>query len=185
MAELFILFVVLFSLSTLDPVKFTSFEDAPSETTKQVSSLSQKEIKAELKGIVDNLPKDLQTQLIVSHDPRGVTLEIDGGLCFSSGSIDLEDEIKLLLDKTAVLMSSPKDNRGIVITLNSDSGQIQDDDFDVVRASKIINYLINNYNVSSKRLSLEVYPNKPEVDTIRTLKKGPERNKINLIFETH
>ena len=119
MTLLFAFFVLLFSMSTLDPVKYSAFQNANADktggATEGPQELSQAEIKSELQDIVDDTAQEIKEklknsvesnsslsdmqkeakiaeieeddQLKVTHDPRGVALEIDGEICFGSGSI--------------------------------------------------------------------------------------------------
>ena len=115
MTLLFAFFVLLFSMSTMDPVKYSAFQNAQADKKGGESQAegegapikSQVEIKEELEKMVTSLESDIKDKMIekiesselnerikkekikeieeneplkVSHDPRGVALEIDGKL---------------------------------------------------------------------------------------------------------
>ena len=84
MTLLFAFFVMLYSMSSPDPVKMSQIEDAMmKEAGLEGTIQSQNEIKEEFEKIVENL--DLENVANVIHDPRGVALEMDGDICFGSG----------------------------------------------------------------------------------------------------
>ena len=204
MTLLFAFFVLLFSMSTLDPVKYSAFQNAQADkeggTSKSSTSpLSQVEIKQELldvsteeiskkieaKTIAEkekelkntNLTPDQMTKQIddtkneleealktpfkVSHDPRGVALEITGELCFTSGSTDLDAGIKVLLSEVASLMKVPNDTRAILVEGHTDNLPLTGDlqkkyknnrGLSSFRASEVVTYLIDSLNVAKHRL---------------------------------
>ena len=84
MTLLFAFFVLLFSLSTLDPVKLAAFSDGekggdaiPDPNVKEKLDLA--EIKDEFEEMIKELNMD--STATVSQDPRGIALEIDGDIC--------------------------------------------------------------------------------------------------------
>jgi len=246
MTLLFAFFVLLFSMSTLDPVKYAAFQDANAEKTGGTSdglesaTLSQAEIKTELEDIVaqaaeeikEELKEDVEKsnlsdiqkagkideieseeQLKVSHDPRGVALEMDGEICFGSGSDNLKEEVKLLLDKIAPLMKVANDSRSIYIEGHTDNdvfyvGSDLEKRFgnnwglSAHRASKVVTYLIEQNNVAQNRLRVVGYADQwpadatwaqnrsGEIDSIFIAKsnQSPEKKaknrRIKIIFAT-
>ena len=194
MTLLFAFFVLLFSMATLDPVKYSAFQNANADKTggtgegSQETVLSQSEIKSELEEIVEETSQELkeklkqeveesnlsdlqkdskikeiesEDQLKVSHDPRGVALEIDGEICFGSGSVSLKEEIKLLLDTAAKLMLNTNDKRGILIEGHTDNdplvGELKEKfvnnwGLSSFRAAEVVTYLIEQNNVAKNRL---------------------------------
>ena len=158
MTLLFAFFVLLYSMSSPDPVKYAAFansqatqtggstdQEMPSETYKD-----QSEIKQELEQLIEEM--DMQDKAKVTQDPRGVALELDGDVCFGSGSVTLRNELKQTLDKaSAKLMSNPKDLRSILIEGHTDNqdptGKIAERyptnwELSSARAANVVNYLI-------------------------------------------
>ena len=196
MTLLFAFFVLLFSMATMDPVKYSAFQNAQSDKTggetdgqgEGMPIKSQVEIKEELEEIVDNIEDDLKEtmiadieesnldervkkekikeveekeQLKVSHDPRGVAIELDGEICFESASISLKEEIKMLLNSASDLMINPDDKRGILVEGHTDSdpvtGELKEKyknnwGLSAFRASEVVTYLIEEKNVAENRL---------------------------------
>ena len=98
MTLLFAFFVLLFSMSSPDPVKMSQMQDAMEKASGKPGSLqSLSDIKQELEKIVNEL--NLETTTNVFSDPRGLILEMDGDICFLSGSVSIlkDMEIKYFL----------------------------------------------------------------------------------------
>ena len=132
MTLLFAFFVLLFSMSTIDPVKVSAMEDAmeqnavkaggATDNTKQ-AMLSVSEIKGTLEDIIQDL--NIEDGATVSSDPRGVVLELDGSVCFQSLSSDLKHEfLKILVEIKEKVMSHPYDKRTVIIEGHTDNQPI-------------------------------------------------------------
>ena len=104
----------------------------------------------ELEQLIEEM--DMQDKAKVTQDPRGVALELDGDVCFGSGSVTLRDELKQTLDKaSAELMLNPKDLRSLLIEGHTDNqdptGKIAERyptnwELSSARAANVVNYLI-------------------------------------------
>ena len=196
MTLLFAFFVLLFSMSTLDPVKYSGFQNSKADktggTTKGEETgmppLSQSEIKQELDEMVVDLKEEIiekmkenienssqsstkkefeiqeldeKEPLNVSHDPRGVALELDGEICFGSGSVNLKEEIKILLKQASELMKNENDKREILIEGHTDNAPVSGDleekyknnwGLSSFRASEVVTHLIDSLEVPKHRL---------------------------------
>ena len=140
MTLLFAFFVLLFSMSTIDPVKVSAMEDAMNENAVQNAAgaaantsqgnsqprLSISEIKDTLEDIIDSL--DIDDEATVSSDPRGVVLELNGSICFPSLSSDLREDFKrVLVQIKDKVISHPYDKRTVIIEGHSDNEPIKPD----------------------------------------------------------
>ena len=140
MTLLFAFFVLLFSMSTIDPVKVSAMEDAMVENAVKTGSgqgtsdgegsppsrQSISEIKNTIEEIIDSL--DLDNEATVSSDPRGVVLELDGSICFPSLSSDLREDFKrVLVQIKNQVMNHPHDKRTVIIEGHSDNEPIKPD----------------------------------------------------------
>ena len=172
MTLLFAFFVLLYSMSSPDPVKYAAF--ANSQATQTGGSTDQEmpheplkdqsEIKQELEELIEKM--DMQDKAKVTQDPRGVALELDGDVCFGSGSVNLKDELKATLDNASVeLMSNASDLRSILIEGHTDNqdptGKIAERyptnwELSSARAANVVNYLIYK-GVMSGRLTASGY----------------------------
>tara|TARA_Y100000768_G_scaffold226199_1_gene170724 strand:+ start:3820 stop:4662 length:843 start_codon:yes stop_codon:yes gene_type:complete len=218
MTLLFAFFVLLFSMSTLDPVKYSAFQNANADktggTAEGSQELSQAEIKSELQSIVDDTAQEIKEklknsvesnsnlsdmqkeakiaeieeddQLKVTHDPRGVALEIDGEICFGSGSTDLKEEVMFLLDEASKLMIVPNDSRAILIEGHTDNDELPLDlqkkfgnnwGLSADRASKVVTYLIEQNNVAQNRLRVVGYADQWPADATWTQSRSGEIDK--------
>ena len=218
MTLLFAFFVLLFSMSTLDPVKYSAFQNANADktggTNEGSQELSQAEIKSELQDIVDDTAQEIKEklkdsvesnsnlsdmqkeakiaeieeddQLKVTHDPRGVALEIDGEICFGSGSTDLKEEVMLLLDEASKLMIVPNDSRAILIEGHTDNDELPMDlqnkfgnnwGLSADRAAKVVTYLIKQNNVAQNRLRVVGYADQWPADATWTQSRSGEIDK--------
>ena len=120
MTLLFAFFVLLFSLSTIDPVKISQLQDGMSD---QPELKSFNEITEDFKEIVDEL--NIEEQAKVSRDPRGVTLEIDGDICFQSGSTRIHSTLQKVLNAAAEkIFNQSGDPRLIIVEGHTDSDPI-------------------------------------------------------------
>ena len=96
-------FILLFSMSTLDPVKIRAFADSFSEVMG-ASPVQRDEI--DLAAIMEKvtdivLEQNMQENVSVSSSKRGVNISFKGDVAFKTGSAELSDLAKNLLDKLA------------------------------------------------------------------------------------
>ena len=103
MTLLFAFFVLLFSMSSPDPVKMSQIQDA---MEKDPTLKSPKEIQQEFQDIVEELELEETTNII--SDPRGVAIEMDGDICFASASTEIEGPLKRVLNAASEKILSNK-----------------------------------------------------------------------------
>ena len=161
MTLLFAFFVLLYSLSSPDPVKISQMQDGMGD---QPSLKSFNAVTEDFEDIIEEL--NIGEKAKVSRDPRGVTLEIDGDICFESGSTILHDTLadilKLASDK---IFAQADDYRLIIVEGHTDSDPIPKAlkpifptnwELSSARASKVVNYLID-IGVNSGKLQASGY----------------------------
>jgi len=165
MTLLFAFFVLLYSMSSPDPVKMSAMEDAIAKEAGIEGELkSQNEIKEEIEEIIENL--DLTNVANVIKDPRGVAIELDGDICFGSGSTNLQNRLEGVLNQVAAeILINPNDYRMVIVEGHTDSQPIPENlknyfptnwELSAARASSVVNYLINK-GVNSGRLQASGY----------------------------
>ena len=165
MTLLFAFFVLLYSMSSPDPVKMSAMEDAIAKEAGIEGELkSQNEIKEDIEEIIENL--DLQNTANVIKDPRGVAIELDGDICFSSGSTNIQGRLKTVLNNVATeVLTNPNDYRMVIVEGHTDSQPIPKNlqsffptnwELSAARASSVVNYLISQ-GVNSGRLQASGY----------------------------
>tara|TARA_Y100000748_G_scaffold62373_1_gene50192 strand:+ start:77 stop:790 length:714 start_codon:yes stop_codon:yes gene_type:complete len=165
MTLLFAFFVLLYSMSSPDPVKMSAMEDAIAKEAGIEGELkSQNEIKEDIEDIIEDM--DLQNVATVIKDPRGVAIELDGDICFGSGSTSIQGRLQKVLDNVAnEVLINPNDYRMVIVEGHTDSQPIPKNlksffptnwELSAARASSVVNYLINQ-GVNSGRLQASGY----------------------------
>ncbi len=145
MTLLMTFFVLLFAMSTLDPVKLEQFGDSTKKhsTKKKAKKVSLSQINKEVKKLV--VSQELQSQVKVSMDARGVTLGIASDLAFASGTANLSASIKSFLVKLVGTME--KATYAIAVEGHTDNVPIRSGQFpsnwelSAARASAVIRFL--------------------------------------------
>ena len=180
MTLLFAFFVLLFSLSTLDPVKLAEFADGDKKgETKDLG-----EIKKEFEEMIEEL--NIDDKATVSQDPRGIALEIDGDICFKSGSSLLSEELIEILNRAiADVLTEKNDLRPIIVEGHTDSDKMKGKmaeiyptnwELSTARASEVVKYLIKN-GVNFTRLSPSGYADTWPVGITWSQRRGGEVTK--------
>jgi chemotaxis protein MotB len=165
MTLLFAFFVLLYSMSSPDPVKMSQIEDAMKKEAGFEGTLkSMSEIQKEFKKIVEDLNIKKTTNII--SDPRGVAIEMDGDICFQSASTDIKGTLQKILDSAAKnILSNKDDYRMVIIEGHTDADQIPEKlrriyptnwELSAARASNVVNYLISR-GVNSGRMQASGY----------------------------
>jgi len=217
MTLLFAFFVLMFSMATLDPVKYSAMQDVEAdrkggatsgssaedteakieeikenmaklkeqdvteingipiqkyeeiliEDAKEEESKTKKSL-AEIKETMENILVDMNIldSANVVTDPRGVILELDGDVCFSSGKVEMNDKlIAFLEDASKQIMQADNDQRPIIVEGHTDNvvpkGKVQKKfpsnwELSTARASTVVNFLISK-GVNPSRLSARGY----------------------------
>ena len=172
MTLLFAFFVLLYSMSSPDPVKMSAMEDAIAKEAGIEGELkSQNQIKEELEEIIENM--DLKNEANVIKDPRGVAIELDGDICFGSASTLIQKKLETVLNKVATeLLISEQDFRMVIVEGHTDSQKIPKElkdyfptnwELSAARASSVVNYLIKQ-GVNSGRLQASGYADRWPAD---------------------
>ena len=161
MTLLFAFFVLLFSLSSPDPVKISQMKDGMGD---QPELKSFNAVTEDFEDIIEEL--GIEEKAKVGADPRGVTLEIDGDICFESGSTTIHSTLeKVLKQASSKVFAQQDDFRLIVVEGHTDSDNIPKSlqkiypsnwELSAARASKVVNYLID-IGVNSGKLQASGY----------------------------
>jgi len=187
MTLLFAFFVMLYAMSSPDPVKMSQIEDAMKKEAGLEGTLqSQNEIKEEIEDIVENL--DMHNVTNVIQDPRGVAIEMDGDICFDSGSTKIRGNLKKVLNEVSnKILSNTADYRMVIVEGHTDSQPIPTElakiyptnwELSAARASNVVNYLINQ-GVNSGRLQASGYADRwPAESSWHEVRSGKVDNNI-------
>ena len=205
MTLLFALFVLLFSMSTLDPVKVSNLISGVKSDEEIVEGLE----KVIEKNKLENAENPEESKAKIVQDPRGVAIAFDGDMCFGQLSADMNNDLKMILnDIEKELLNVEGDIRGIIIEGHTDSDPIPMSSKDKyptnwelssARASSVVNYLIENLGVNPGRLQAvgyaEQWPHtvswsdyrqgKADVESAnQTLEDKDKNRRIKIIFQT-
>jgi len=172
MTLLFAFFVLLYSMSSPDPVKMAAMEDAIAKEAGIEGELkSQNQIKEELEEIIETT--GLKNSAVVIKDPRGVAIELDGDICFESASTQIQTNLEMVLNKVSEkLLVSEGDFRMVIVEGHTDSQKIPKElqnyfptnwELSAARASSVVNYLIEQ-GVNSGRLQASGYADRWPAD---------------------
>ena len=165
MTLLFAFFVLLYSMSSPDPVKMSQIQDAMEKAAGKEGALqTQNQVKENFEEIIQVLGIEKSTNII--SDPRGVAIEMDGDICFGSGSTNIKGTLQSILNEAAnKILINKKDYRMVIIEGHTDSDKIPAKlqkiyptnwELSAARASKVVNYLIEK-GVNSGRLQASGY----------------------------
>jgi len=107
MTLLMTFFVLLFSMSTLDPVKMADMaaamqDAATGERAERRKIKTQSEIRTEVLEAIEQT--QMQDVAQVTHSPKGVSITIDSRYAFESGSADLKTAIFPFLNSIIPIM---------------------------------------------------------------------------------
>ncbi|MCF7823118.1 MAG: flagellar motor protein MotB [Candidatus Marinimicrobia bacterium] len=146
MTLLMTFFVLLFAMSTIDPVKLEQFGQSVGQhegSVKKNKKVSLSQINKEVKKLV--VDEKLQQQVKVRMDARGVTLEIASDLAFEVGSATRSPKIEAFLIKMVGTMK--KATYAIAVEGHTDNVPIRSGVFpsnwelSAARASAVIRFL--------------------------------------------
>ena len=188
MTLLMTFFVLLFAMSTLDPVKLEQFGDSFGEKSgarKKTKKVSLSQINMEVKKLVKE--QDLQQQVKVRMDARGVTLEIASDLAFNVGSADLSRSIKDFLIKLVSTMD--KATYAIAVEGHTDNVPIRSGVFpsnwelSAARASAVIRYLTSQGIAPDKFRAIGFGDTAPKVDN-STAENRAKNRRVDITFLT-
>ena len=155
MTLLMTFFVLLFSMSTLDPVKIADMAASMQENLtgaarqQRVPIKTQSNIRDEVKEAIDQTRMEEYAQ--VTHSPKGTTITIDSRFAFDLGSAELKPEIYPFLNSLVPIMMDPGNKFPIAVEGHTDNlptvGEIAaryptNWELSAARASRVVRYCI-------------------------------------------
>jgi len=188
MTLLMTFFVLLFAMSTLDPVKLEQFGDSLGQnqgSKKKTKKVSLSQINKEVKKLV--VEQELQSQVKVRMDARGVTLEIASDLAFGSGTATLSGSIKSFLVKLVSTME--KATYAIAVEGHTDNVPIRSSQFpsnwelSAARASAVIRYLTSQGIAADKFRAIGFGDTAPKVPNDTAANQAKNR-RVDITFLT-
>lgn len=189
MTLLMTFFVLLFAMSTLDPVKLENFGNSFGEqqgSTKKTKKVSLSQINREVKELV--IDQDLQQQVKVRMDARGVTLEIASDLAFQTGSATRSYAIEDFLIKLVPTMK--KATYAIAVEGHTDNIPMRSATFpsnwelSAARASAVIRYLTDQGVAADKFRAIGFGDTAPKVANDSAENRAKNR-RVDITFLTY
>lgn len=178
---LFCFFTAMYAISNVDTSKLGKFVDSMRSAFNvegargnavsviegvQIFIPADVDVESNVKEILGTLVTDSKGAIDVKRETRGVVITVADKYFFESGSADLKDDSREVLDKIAsVLLDNPNMIR---IEGHTDNIPIHNDKFDSnwelssSRAINVVKYFIDAHNIKPDRISAIGYAeNKP------------------------
>ena len=194
MTLLLTFFVLLFSMSTIDPVKLEMFSNSMGKALgkKKTKTYSLSEIYKQVVQVVEQ--ENLKDVIEVETSPRGVAIKIPSEITFESGSAALDPRIYPILDKLEPLIR--KSVFPIAVEGHTDNVPITSNTYpsnwelSSARACEVVKYYIRR-GVDPKRLQAIGYaytrpraPGKTIEEANSTEAKRAQNRRVEIVFLT-
>ncbi len=188
MTLLMTFFVLLFSMSTLDPIKMEQFGDAMGKAMgkqkiEKAGKVSLLKIAKDVQKIVEQ--QNMEDYVEVSHSYRGVTIGIKSDILFEKGSAVLNPYIFPILDKfKPTIMNSIYQ---IAVEGHTDSDPIHSEiypsnwELSTARASGVVNYYIRTGVPADRFRAIGFAATRPKVPNTTTENKKANR-RVEMTF---
>ena len=127
--------------------------------TELVESKKLENIKSEVDNLINE--SDLKEHITTSIEDKGLIISFKDSMFFESGKADITDSMKEQLDKVSKLLNIM--NNYIRVEGHTDNVPIKNNDFSsnwklsVLRASNVVEYLIDSNKISPDRISAVGY----------------------------
>lgn len=212
MTLLLTFFILLYSFSTLDAIKFknvasalqsvllgdgkvTIFEndtppgDTPIEEPSPVPDSLNQEIK-EIYEVVHNFIEEegLAADVSLRADHRGVIVDIKDTILFDSGKAELKSSSKNILDKMTTLIN--KFDNQIIVEGHTDNVPMSSSKFpsnwelSTTRATTVVRYFHEKMNIDPTRLSAAGYGEHQPIVRNSNSKNRALNRRVNLLIVT-
>ena len=163
-------------------------DNARFKETQDGIAILNEEIKR-VYGIVQSFveEEDLEAEVRLRMDRRGVIIDINESILFDPGMADLKDESKLLLDKLTKLISAFDNN--IIIEGHTDTVPISRSKYptnwelSAARATTVLRYFAEEKNVAPERLSAAGYGEYRPVVPNDTAENKAQNRRVNILIE--
>ena len=149
-------FVLLYSMSSIDPIKLSMIIEQ--ENSGVAKYYSMPVIEDEFKKIIKKTKLTQSAQ--ISKDKRGIAVELKGDVSFLSGSSTINQKLDQFLDELIIkLLNNPKDKRTIIVEGHTDNQSITKElkkkyptnwELSAARASSVVNRIIQKSIIFAK-----------------------------------
>ena len=181
---LFAFFVLLFAMSTMDPVQMGGEEGDKASPAEIVSDLIE---------IIEELELDV-SETLPQRDPRGIICQLPGDMCFKPMKAEIEPKLIKFLDAVVdSFLTNTSDKRQIIIEGHTDNMHIPikfqnkyptNWELSSARASAVVRYLIDK-GVNPARVVAQGYADRWPADlTWADMRNGFVGNVIDSLNQT-
>ncbi len=187
-------FILLFSMSTIDPVKLEWIaEGVGGSKGKTAKKISIADIHREVKRIVAE--QNLQDKVQITTSERGVTINLKGDVAFASGSADLTEEAKTFLRTLApeITRSVTRKPRPFPVAIEGHSDNIpirkggkfsSNYALSTARSTSTVEFLFEEGVPKTRYLKATGYGEMVPVDDNSTPEGRAKNRRIEIIFLT-
>jgi chemotaxis protein MotB len=197
MTLLMTFFVLMFSISSIDPVKLEQLGDSVGKAlgktkTKTAQTFTMKEIYEEVAEVIEQ--EQLKGVIEVEASTRGVSIKIPSAISFASGSADLDPRIFPILNKFAPMISQSK--FPIAVEGHTDSVPIKSDlypsnwELSGARSAQVVRYFIGLGLPSDRFRAIGYAETRPRApgETVQAANQSEEQRaqnrRVEIIFLT-
>ncbi|MDD6172386.1 MAG: flagellar motor protein MotB [Ligilactobacillus ruminis] len=185
----------------------TKGKGASSVSTKQQAAASEQRVqnslskqqarvqeRQQLKEVAEKLKQDIQNtgragNTTVSYESDGVHLNLDSSILFNSGSADLSDAVKQMLDKLVPDLKQVSSNPVIVagytdnVPVSKRSKYASNWELSSARAVTVMRYFVSKGAISESNVSVQAYAeNKPKASNDTDEGKAKNR-RVEIIIQ--
>lgn len=207
MTLLLVFFVLLLSMSTINPQTFqvviSSFQGAvgvleggktltPAKLMDMginVHELSQAET-----TVSENIPKEVEQMLEVEdkeaqvrQDERGIVIQVTNQLLFGEGQVELTEEGRTFLGNVATLIQAPSlEDRQLRVEGHTDTIPAESYDsnwqISVLRSSNVVETFVNEYGIDPNRMSAVGFGPYRPIATNETPEGRSENRRVEIVI---
>ncbi|MBO8130360.1 MAG: flagellar motor protein MotB [Candidatus Marinimicrobia bacterium] len=194
MTLLLTFFVLLFSMSTIDPVKLEMFSNSVGKALgiKKAKTYSLSEIYREVVRVVEE--ENLKKVIEVQTSARGVAIKIPSEISFESGSAELDPRIYPILNKIEPMMRRsvfPIAIEGHTDNVPISSGNYPSNwELSSARACRVVRYYINRGLDPSRFRAIGYASTRPRApgrtveEANDTPQKRAQNRRVEIVFLT-
>lgn len=146
--------------------------------------------KEEMYNKVKAYSKDnnIDSVIDISMTERGVEIQLSDYILFSSGTADIKEESKIVLDKVSGLLNSI--DNSILVEGHTDNVPIKTSDYpsnwelSTARSVNVVKYFVENNNVSPVRLSASGYGEYHPIVPNDSQENRAKNRRVNILITT-
>lgn len=185
----------------------TKGKGASSASTKQQAAASEQHVqnslgkqqarvqeRQQLKEVAEKLKQDIQNtgragNTTVSYESDGVHLNLDSSILFNSGSADLSDEVKQMLDKLVPDLKQVSSNPVIVagytdnVPVSKRSKYASNWELSSARAVTVMRYFVSKGAISESNVSVQAYAENKPKDSNDTDEGKAKNRRVEIIIQ--